>query len=239
MGRRTILLVAALLAAVLGVVLVFLYVQNARDDILKGQSLVKVIVAKTEIAAGTTGTAASSAGAFEEREIPTDTQVSGVLSDAAPLQDLVSLVTIYPGQQIIAQQWGTAGQLTRLPLPKGKVALSLELGDPQRVAGFVAPGSTVAIFATGGLQVRTLLANVTVIGVGASGLNAAPNQNGDQQTSTAILTLAVTQGEAEKIIYAQGLAKGSAYTGLYFALMDENSDVKVNDPGVDDTNLFR
>ncbi len=239
MGRRTILLVAALLAAVLGVVLVFLYAQNARDTAVEGQSLVKVIVAKTEIAAGTTGAAASSAGAFEEREIPTDTQVPGVLSDAAPLQDLVSLVTIYPGQQIIAQQWGTEGQLTRLPLPKGKVALSLELGDPQRVAGFVAPGSTVAIFATGGPQVRTLLANVTVIGVGASGLNAAPNQNGDQQTSTAILTLAVTQGEAEKIIYAQGLATGSTYTGLYFALMDENSDVTVNDPGVDDTNLFR
>ncbi len=239
MGRRTILLIAALLAAVLGVVLVFLYAQNAEKIAQEGQALVKVIVAKSEIAAGTTGAAASSAGAFEEKEIPANTQVQGVLSDAAPLQELVSLVTIYPGQQIIAQQWGSAGQLTRLPLPKGKVALSLELGDPQRVAGFVSPGSTVAIFATGGPQIRTLLANITVIGVGATGLNAAPNQNGDQQASSAILTLAVTQAEAEKIIYAQGLAADPTYNGLYFALMDENSDVTPADPGVDDTNLFR
>lgn len=235
MGRRTILLIAALLAAVLGVVLVYLYASRATTPAAQ----VKVIVAKTEIAPGTTGASASAAGAFEEKLIPADTVVAGVLSDAAPLQDLVSLVTVYPGQQIIAQQWGSEGQLTRLPLPKGKIALSLQLGDPERVAGFVAPGSTVAIFATGGPTVRTLLTDITVIGVGASGLNAAPTQPGDQQTSSAILTLAVTQAQAEKLIYAQGGADPSTYSGLYFALMDGNSDVAANDPGVNDTNLFR
>ena len=237
MGRRTILLIAALLAAVLGVVLVFLYVNRATTT---AAAQVKVIVAKTQIAAGTTGAAASAAGAFEERQIPADTAVPGVLSDAAPLQDLISLVTVYPGQQIIAQQWGTEGQLTRLPLPKGKIALSLQLGDPERVAGFVAPGSKVAIFATGGPAIRTLLTDITVIGVGATGLNAAPTQpDGTQSTSAAILTLALTQAEAEKIIFAQGKVANPTYNGLYFALMDENSDVTPNDAGVDDTNLFR
>ena len=57
--------------------------------------------------------------------------------------------------------------------------------------------------------------------------------------STAILTLAVTQQEAEQIIAAQGNIDPAEYEGLYFALMDENSDVTAGDPGVDDTNLFR
>jgi pilus assembly protein CpaB len=239
MGRRTILLVAALLAAVLGVVLVFLYAQNIENSVKEKQQRVTVLVATAEIAAGTTGSAAANAGAFEQKEIAAEAAAPTALGDPAAIQDLVALANIYPGQQIISQQWGTEGQLTRLPLPEGKIALSLQLGDPERVAGFVSPGSTVAIFATGGPRIRTLLKDITVIGVGATGLNAAPTQDGEQQTSSAILTLAVTQAEAEKIIYAQGLAEGAAYTGLYFALMDENSDVTAGDPGVDDTNLFR
>lgn len=239
MGRRTLLLVAALVAATLGVVLVVLYVNNAVGQGPANQPLVKVLVAKTQITPGTSGADASAAGAFEEQQIAADTAVPGALADAAPIQELIALATVFPGQQIIAQQWGTTGQLTRLPLPEGKIALSLQLGDPERVAGFVAPGSTVAIFATGGPRIRTLLAGITVIGVGATGLNAAPTPEETQSTSSAILTLAVTQAEAEKIIYAQGLAATPIYTGLYFALMDEKSDVTPNDAGVDDTNLFR
>jgi pilus assembly protein CpaB len=239
MGRRTILLIAALLAAVLGVVLVFLYAKNIENTVNEGQERVTVLVATAEIAAGTTGAAAANAGAFEQQEIASDAAAPTALGDPAAIQDLVALTTVYPGQQIISQQWGTEGQLTRLPLPEGKIALSLQLGDPERVAGFVSPGSTVAIFVTGGPRIRTLLTDITVIGVGATGLNAAPTQDGEQQTSSAILTLAVTQAEAEKIIYAQGLASDPAYTGLYFALMDENSEVTAGDPGVDDTNLFR
>lgn len=239
MGRRTILLIAALLAAVLGVVLVFLYAQNIEGNVTAGQARVTVLVAKAEIPAGTTGASATNAGSFEQKEIAAEAAAPSALSDPAAIQDLVALSTIFAGQQIIAEQWGTEGQLTRLPLPEGKIALSLELGDPQRVAGFVAPGSTVAIFATGGPSIRTLLAGITVIGVGATGLNAAPTPEGDQQASSAILTLAVTQAEAEKLIYAQGLSDAPTYNGLYFALMDENSKVEANDPGVDDTNLFR
>lgn len=238
MGRRTILLIAALVAAVLGVVLVFLYANNTKNQ---GEARVKVIVAKSQIPAGTTGAEAVNSGAFEEQAVPVEAAAPSAISNPAAINDLVALTTIYPGQQVISQQWGTEDQVTRLPLPEGKIALSLQLGDPQRVAGFVSPGSTVAIFATGGPQIRTLLTGITVIGVGAVGLNSTPATDGQQQqqTSSAILTLAVTQAEAEKIIYAQGLANPSTYNGLYFALMDEKSDVKANDPGVDDTNLFR
>ena len=95
--------------------------------------------------------------------------VPGALSDATPLADLVAIAPIFAGQQIIAAQWGTTGQTTGLSIPDGKIALSVQLGDPERVAGFIAPGSTVAIFATGGPKVQALLSNIPVIGVGPSG----------------------------------------------------------------------
>ncbi len=243
MGRRTLLLIAALVVAALGTVLVFLYANNARNEGLANQELVSVLVAKSKIEVGTTGAAASAAGAFEQQEIPRANVVEGALSDATPLADLAAIAPIFAGQQIIAAQWGSTGQTSGLSIPVGKIAMSVQLGDPERVAGFIAPGSTVAIFATGGPSVQALLTNIPVIGVGPSG--SVPTTDGTgtggnvEQIPTAILTLAVTQQEAQKLIYAQGKANPATYTGVYFALMNAESEVEVGAPATNGGNLFR
>ena len=74
--------------------------------------------------------------------------------------------------------------------------------------------------------------------VPAAGAEGTANGN-VEQIPTAILTLAVTQQEAEKIIYAQGKANPATYTGLYLALMNAKSKVVAGAPGVDGANLFR
>lgn len=255
MGRRTVLLVAALVVAALGTVLVFLYASNAQNAAQEGQSLVKVLVAKSKIEIGTTGTAASANGAFEEQQIPKSTAVDGALADATPIANLVALVPVFPGQQIIGQQWGATQQTSGLALPAGTVALSVQLGDPERVAGFVSPGSTVSFFAqpSNGAtdSVRTLLTHIQVIAVGpstvvsrttgattgadGSGTNGSGNT---EQIPTAILTVAVTQAQAEKIIYASGKVSGATYSALWFGLEDKSSKVTPNDPGIGAKNLF-
>jgi pilus assembly protein CpaB len=243
MGRRTLLLIAALVVAALGTVLVFLYAQNADEREQAGQELVLVIVAKGDIAAGTNGSDAATNGLFEQKQIPKSTLVPGALSDATPLASLVALTPIYTGQQIIAQQWGSPDQTVGLGVPEGKLALSIQLGDPERVAGFVRPGSNVAIFATGGPAVRMLLAPIQVLAVGATTVNPAASPGSStnpEQVPTAILTLAVTQEEAEKILAAQGRVQPTVYNGLYFALMTDTSEVDPGaSPGADATNLFR
>ncbi len=263
MGRRTLLLIAALVVAALGTVLVFLYAQNAQNAAQQGQTLYKVLVAKTKIEIGTTGTAASSSGAFEEQEVPKANLVDGAIADVAPISGLVALVPVFPGQQIIAQQWGAVAQTSGLSLPPGMIALSVQLGDPQRVAGFVSPGSNVAIFTYGDVSVpttgtaapnppvagvRALLANVLVIAVGPTTVVAKTSGTTSDTTSgttnteqipTAILTLAVTQQQAEKIIYASGITPNAKFNGLYFGLMDKNSKVVPNDLGISTPNLFK
>jgi pilus assembly protein CpaB len=239
MGRRTILLIAALVVAALGAVLVFLYANNARNAALDGQQRVTVLVATAEIAAGTTGQQAAEAGAFQEKDVPAEDVVPNAINSVTPIQSLIALSTIYPGQQIIINQWGTTTSTSAIPVPDGQVALSVSLGDPERVAGFVTPGSQVAIFATGGPAVRLLLADVTVIGVGATTTAQGQGDQEGEQISTAILTLALTQEQAEKVIAAQGKTSDALYTGLYFALQGEGAELRVAAPGATGDNLFR
>ncbi|CAB4953075.1 unannotated protein [freshwater metagenome] len=242
MSRRTLLLIAALVLAAVGTVLVFMYAQNAQNVATEGQTLKKVLVAKTAIEVGTTGAAAAASGSFTEQELPASAIVDGAIDDAAPLASLVTTVPIFPGQQIISQQWGAAALATGLTIPEGKIAVSIQLGDPERVAGFIAPGSIIAVFATGGPSVRLLLPRVEVIAVGPTTVVSRTTGQGSsanvEQIPTAILTVALSQIDAERIIFAQGKAAPSVYSGLYFALTDKNSKLTPNDAGVTDATLF-
>jgi len=165
----------------------------------------------------------------------------------------VALVPVFPGQQIIGQQWGAAATTGGLAIPDGKIAISVQLSDPARVAGFVNPGSKVAIFTFGNVDpngsVRTLLTDVEVLAVGPSTTtttSSTTNQDGTtgttnkEQIPTAILTLALSQTDAEKVIYAGGAAvPGAKFQALYFGLMDANSKVAPKTIGANQDNLFK
>ncbi len=247
MGRRTILLVAAVLVAALGTTLVFLYARGADQRAAAGQELVKVLFAKSDIAVGTTGSAAAQSGALEQREVAKNSVAQGALSDITPVENQVALAPIFAGEQILQQQFGAPGSQATLPIPAGKVAVSVQLGDPERVAGFVTSGSHVAVFATvasaagtAGAQgnlTQVLLPDVLVVGVGSSTLvttttTSSSGQQNTEQISRAILTLALNQTEATKIIYATQQGQ------LYFALLTADSKVSAGG-GITSANLFK
>jgi pilus assembly protein CpaB len=150
----------------------------------------------------------------------------------------VALVPIAAGEPILETQFGDVNQTGALPIPEGKMAVSVELDDPARVAGFVVPGSRVAIFLTTGSgdeqdSTRLLLSDIEVIAAGQT--TAAPADAESQPTEelpTALLTLAVDQVEAQKIVY------GSQHGQMHFGLLREDSDVSETDPGTSSDNLF-
>ena len=222
MNRRIVLLLAAVLIAGLGTTFVFFYVKSADDRALEAQAPVTVLVAKVPIAAGTRVQDAANAGAFEARELPAASVAPGALSSVEALAQSVVVAPIFPGQQILGPMFSAAAAATAvsgLPLPPGKIAVSFQFGDPQRVAGFVVPGSEVVVFLSGvigssGDVTRVLLPRVTVVAAGPT--TAAPPA--DPATANvepfprALLTLALDQIEAEKIIFAS--TKGTLYLGL-------------------------
>jgi pilus assembly protein CpaB len=252
MGRRTLLVLAALVVAALGTVLVFLYVQGLENEYAAGQEPVEVLVANTSIDAGTSGAAAQEAGAFTVDEIPRDLAVPGALSSTTPIANLVAIGPIFPGEQIIQSKFGEkASSGLTFEDDSGQFATSVQLSDPARVAGFVKPGSEVVIFVTltvadsggeddGGsapeASTQVLLPRVPVVAVGNSTVvsQTVTDPSGQQRTEeipTAILTLGVTQPQALRIIHAQSVGD------LYFGLLDENSATEPSAP-VDNNNLF-
>ena len=77
MGRRTILLIAALVVAALGTALVFMYANRADERAQAGTEQVEVLVATAGIAAGTTGAAVAESGTVELRTLPAASVLRG------------------------------------------------------------------------------------------------------------------------------------------------------------------
>ena len=245
MARRSVLLLVAALIALAGTAMIVLYVQGIDARATKDQELVEVLVATETIDIGETVTAAQDAGKIEKAEVRRADLVDGSLSSTTSIADDVAVGTIYPGEQLIAKKFGTLGDTQNLVIPDDKMAVSVELTDFERVAGFVNPGNEIAVFATAldpvallpdnserklGSVTRIVLPRVPVLGVGTTSVTSRTVQAEDGATATeqvarTILTIAVTQEEAELFIQADRTSE------LNFALLTDDSAVE-NGPGV-------
>jgi pilus assembly protein CpaB len=243
MDRRRILLVFAAAIAALGTLLVVLYVRGADTRAQDEFKTVNVLEAVQLIAPGEAVDAAAAAGKFELKPVPESSLLAGYLTDTSAITGKVATTTIYPGEQIIASKFGGSAEASALPIPKGKLAISVNLSDPARVAGFVQPGSEVTIFMTGAdprtqqPMARMLLPRVTVIGVGSTTpgqtttTDAAGNQT-TEQLPRALLTLALDKTDAERVLYA------STNGSLAFGLLTKDSATPKG-TGVSASNLFQ
>lgn len=243
MDRRRILVIAAAIVAALGAVLVFLYVHSADNRAQDQYKTTEVLVAKTQINAGETIEQATQAGKIDKKAVVSNALVPGYQADTSALTGEVAQVNIYPGEQIIASKFGkTAAPVSALQIPSGKMAISVNLTDPARVAGFVQPGSSVSIFMQGSDPKKgqpfseLLLPQVTVIGVGSTTpvATTTTDQSGNQTTEQlprTLLTLAVDQAQAQKVLFASGNG------ALAFALLPDGTTSKTA-PATTFDNLF-
>jgi pilus assembly protein CpaB len=242
MGRRTVLMLVAILVAALGSTLVFLYVQGINDRAIEKQNPVQILTATDVINPGESLDDAQAAGKLALTDVPEANVLPGALTSTAALQGQLALTTIYQGEQILPEKFGNTVASGTLTLPKGMMAISVQLTDPDRVAGFVQPGSKVAIFtcvlgpiATKKseipndtcLGVRMLLSDVQVLGTGDTSLltTTSTDPSGAQtseQLPKTLITLALTQDQAQKVTFANRNGE------LTFALMNDDSNVKPN-----------
>jgi pilus assembly protein CpaB len=245
MGRRTVLLIVAALIAMLGAGMVLLYVRNADTRAEASQQPVQVLKAVAQIEPGETLADAQSKGKLQLGTVPRKQVLPGAVNSVAGLGTKVALSTVYPNEQIITAKFGAAGDQQTLSIPKGNIAISVNLSDTGRVAGFVSPGSKVAVFAStqpqdgskGSDSARLLLPSVSVIAVGDTTVvsQTTTDPTGGQTTEQlpkTLFTLSVSQNEAEKLIFA------SSHGDLSFGLLNDTSKVTA-DRGVTAKNLFQ
>jgi pilus assembly protein CpaB len=238
MARRSILFLVALTIAALGATMVIWYVQGIDARAADTQEQSTVVVATARLEPGESVADAVEAGKLVERQVAVADLPAEAVSSTAGLDGLVALGTIYAGQQLVSDQLGAPGSQQVLGIPDGRMAISVELTDPERVAGFVSPGSWVAIFVSGDVEAyladgstrklptvtRILLPKVQVLGVGDTTVTSRTTKEDDgtqttEQVPRTILTIAVTQDQAQKVIY-------SARNGdLTFALRTDRTRV--------------
>jgi len=255
MTRRSALLVSALGIAALGTLLILLWVKGIEDRAKEDQELVEVLVATGTIEPGDTLEDALADGKIETREINSIAEVPGSMSTTESIEGQIALENIYPGEQILEQNWGAPGQEQTLGIEGDHMAISVELSDPDRVAGFVTAGSEIAVFCTAldaqvilpdgttrdvGDYTRVIVPRALVLGIGNTAVASRTTTTDEgEQTSEevprTVLTLSVDQDDAEKIILCR---QGSNPT---FALLTEDSAVESKRPegvGATPTDLF-
>lgn len=256
MVGRVLLIIAAFVVAALGVLLVFLYAQGADERALAELEPTPVLVLTQPVPAGTSVSAAVEAGAFELVDRPTNAVPQGALSDTADVLESVTLLDLYPGEVLLQQKLGDPADRDLLTIPEGLIATSYVLDAPNRVADFIAAGSQIAVFVTveeggeeqtdettgetttgaGEQATRLLLPEVEVLAVGtaATVTQTRTQPDGAEETvevDRALITLGVTQQQAEQLILGQTLGS------LYFGLLSDSSEIQPGQ-GVTVDNLF-
>jgi pilus assembly protein CpaB len=235
MTRRILAIAIAIVLATLGTVgglaLVLSAESRAQDRI---SNPVTVAVAAVDIPVGTTGLRIRTDEMVRFVKMPQSSVPDDVMSEInAELDTLMVTSNIATGQLLLRANFGADAAVTGgLALPPDMMAVTVETGVPEQVAGYVQPGSEVAIFVTypwvqtNGTttnieRTRLLLAPVTVLAVGTNGRD-------DDERSSVMVTVAVDQEDAVRLISA--LNAGTLYLGL----LSDSVQVAPG-PGVDNT----
>ena len=242
MDRRRIFLVVAVVVALMGTALVFLYVRGADQRAESRFETVQVLRATQAIEQGESIDDAVAAGKVALQPVVVDYLQTGYQTSLESLTGQFAASKIYPGEQIVTDKFDKEVETaSALPIEETESAVSVNLTDTARVAGFVNPGSQVSIYFSGNGQdgvpfTRLLLERVTVIGVGSTTPSATTTTTaaGEETTEAlprTLMTLSLDQKSAQRIIYAQ--ANGE----LSFGLLTEKSKISAG-PGVTAATLF-
>jgi len=266
MGRRVIAITIALVVALLGAVGVVSYAQAADKRAVAGQQPESVYITKAEVPMGTTAQEAVALKLIVQQQVVARGVPEGALQTIGATNGaLVATSAIMPGEIVLASRFGTlAAQVQSKAIPDGKVAVTVELADPNRIAPLLTPGSHIVIYdtfnprdpkskdpvpngarltdnAAGMRTTKVLMDDVEVIAVGATTVVPAPKAtapaDGEAKQAEVVSKALVTVAVTpeQAVKLIHAIQTGELYAAL------RGGDVKV-DPRIfsnDDTVLKR
>jgi pilus assembly protein CpaB len=265
MSRRILAIIIAVVLAGVGTAGVLFYAltadKRARDRLA---DKVHVLVAAQPIIAGTTTAKLRDAksGLVRTETMPKSSLPKDYLSELTEDDDdLVAMFSVTAGQILRRSMFGEPGTFNAgLALPSDRMAVTVQTGVPEQVAGYVRAGAEVCVFVTyevkdakgeptGITRTRMLLTRVQVLAVGTyqpprgstSSTPSTSSSTGDTATvrsGSLLVTLAVKQDEAERLIHGQ--SNGELYLGLLSdsTVVREGSGVDNRDAGPGTVPLF-
>ena len=155
MRTRFLTITLAAVLAVLGVVAVLAYVRQANERAVNGLKAHTVMMAAHAIPAGTSLSAAQNAHWLSTEKMPDSSLATPpVQSVTAANAHLVMRGNVPKGWVLLQNMLAKPGTLTAgsygpvLPVPKGDIGVTMEMCLDGDVAGYVQPGSYIAVFNT-------------------------------------------------------------------------------------------
>jgi pilus assembly protein CpaB len=139
--RKWIGIVAALLLATLGTLLLVGYVQAAKSEALSGEQLVRVLVVEEPIDKGMA--AADVKDRVQVVDVPAKVRVEGAVGDLSELGGLYADVDLLPGEQLTRTRFASQGDAARGEAPAGLLQVTVALEPERALGGNVRAGDTV------------------------------------------------------------------------------------------------
>lgn len=253
--RRAIAFVVAAALAIVAAVAAFSYLRGVENEAAERADAVVGYVATQRIEPGTLADTAVQLGAIEEREVPRSLLAADAVTDLSQITGRTVQEVILPGDQIVSTRFAAPGQGVQvLTIPPDHQAMSVQVGIPPGVAGFLREGDHISVIAfldvptededevvttedpetgTQTTQQATeqraqfVLQDLEVLAVGQRVLPSAEDPDGGtaQAGDAVLLTLAVTPIEAEQLAYATLAGQ------LYMTLLPEDETEPVATPG--------
>ena len=143
-------LIAAVVLALVGTVAIVAYVDGAENRAQAGEKIVKVLVVKDSIPAGTPATELGDRVGLES--VSSKVTADGAVTNLKELGKKVAGTTLVSGEQVLSSRFVDKSNFSAtgadVQVPPGLLRTTVAL-DPQRVIGGVlTPGATVSITAS-------------------------------------------------------------------------------------------
>jgi pilus assembly protein CpaB len=213
--RRIIIVLAAVLLTLFGMVVIVAYVSSAERRALEGTELVPVFVATQDIDANTPASDIGELVAPED--IPERLRQDDAISNLENLEGQVTTSPIRAGEQIVQRQFGEASEVGPsgvADIDESHSILTISLPSDRAVGGRLAPDDLVSVIVsisnatvqaegdttqtvTPDNTTGTVLHNVRVVDV-----RGGVSEETGEAAGTVVLSLEVDEEEAETIVFA-------------------------------------
>lgn len=198
-------IVIAVVLASFAALLTMMYVTSYEKRVQNGEEDVPVLVAKSDIPAGTSGAAAM--GRVEERMVAQRNVAPGAVSDKAQLEEFVVSQPIYAGEQVSRQRFSSSTEIgVRSGLTGNMRAVAVSGDSVQLLSGTLKAGDRVDLVASLKINAdsdqfatRVVLRDIEVLKPAASSTSKKLD-NAARRDGLSVL-LAVSDTQSQKLLH--------------------------------------
>lgn len=225
--KRTIVVVAALVVALLAGGLSYLFLHNAQAQAFKNAKLVPAYVVSKSITRGMSGADAVRLGYFSEKSVPQEIVPTTAVTDLNQLGGKTAIANFPAGLVLVDGMFVSPSQATLTfsqVIKAGDVAVTVSVDSVHGVANLAQPGDKVDLLVNINGTESYLLQNVTILAVGQTTAGqtttASATTTGTVTNTSGLYTFETTPENAVRVALAQ-----QQNLGIYLVLVPPNNPV--------------